>query len=324
MISAVLVGVALTVAAGGGLWVYSWLHPPHVPRFLRVSGNIEAHESLLSFNVVQSRIVDLPFDEGAWVKRGTLIARVAGARYRQEVRIAQAAVLVQQRSLASARRNVQAAHRVVASDLADFTYRKINYDRLVRLVPNGAASRDSLDLARAAMEESAAVLGRDRALLVVAQRNVALARANVRNAKASRKLARIISGYTTLRAPFSGVLMVRQAELGEVVGPGTPIVTLGDLKHIWMRAYVNERDLGRVHLGEKASVTTDNRPGERFTGRVSFIAENAEFTPKTVETYAQRVTLVYRIRIDITNRDYELVPGMPVDAQIELAPDPPR
>ena len=322
IVAGALLGLA-AVSLGAGIWVYRRLHPPQAAQVLRVSGNIEAHESLLSFNVVQSRIVDLPFDEGEWVKRGTLIARVDDSDYRQQVRIAQAAVAVRERSLAVARRNVEAARRVVSSDRADLAYRNVNYRRLERLVPKGAASRDSRDLARTALRQALAALERDQALFAVAQRNVALAEANVRDAQAALKLSRIIEGYTTLRAPFNGVIMVREAELGEVVGPGTPIVTLGDLSHVWMRAYVNEPDLGRVHLGEQALVTTDNRPGERFRGRVSFIAENAEFTPKTVETYAQRVTLVYRIRIDINNRNHELVPGMPVDARIKLAPVPP-
>lgn len=320
MLAAGIVGLAVIVAIGAGIAAYRWLHPARIREHLRVAGNIEAHESLLSFNVVQSRIVDLPFDEGEWVKRGTLIARLDDSDYRQQVRIAQAAVVVQRRNLATVERNVDAESRVVRSDRADLTYKTVNYDRLERLVGNGATSRDSRDLARAAMQESAAALGRDQALLAVARRKVALARATVRSAQVALKLSRIVEGYTTLRAPFSGVIMVRQAELGEVVGPGTPIVTLGDLEHVWMRAYVNEPDLGRVRLGEEAIVTTDNRPGERFRGRVSFIAQDAEFTPKSVETYAERVTLVYRIRIDIENRREELVPGMPVDAEIRLAP----
>lgn len=231
-----IAGVGLVVAIGVGFVAYHWLQPAPVAQFLRVSGNIEAHESLLSFNVVQSRIVDLPFDEGKWVKRGTLIARVDDTDYRQRVRIADAAVLVQRRSLASAERNAAAARQVLVSDRAALAYKRVNYVRLRRLVPTGAASRDALDLARAALQESSADLQRDQALLAVARRNVALAHANVRNAEASLKLARIIEGYTTLRAPFNGVIMVRQAELGEVVGPGTPIVTLGDLDHLWMRA----------------------------------------------------------------------------------------
>ena len=324
VVAAAILGLAALVFLGTGVWVYRRLRSPQPARFLRVSGNIEAHESLLSFNVVQSRIVDLPFDEGEWVRRGTLIARVDDSDYRQHVRMAQAAVVVRQRSLAVAKRNVEATRRVVSSDRADLAYRTVNYRRLERLVPKGAASRDSRDLARTALQQTLAALERDQALLAVAQRNVALAEANVRDAQAALKLSRIVESFTTLRAPFNGVIMVREAELGEVVGPGTPIVTLGDLSHVWMRAYVNEPDLGRVHLGEAAIVTTDNRPGERFRGRVSFIAENAEFTPKTVETYAQRVTLVYRMRIEIDNRSHELVPGMPVDAEIKLAPVPPR
>ena len=110
------------------------------------------------------------------------------------------------------------------------------------------------------------------------------------------------------------MILVRQAELGEVVAPGTPIVTLADLDHVWLRAYVNETDIGKVRLGEAATVTTDTYPGKTYQGRISFISEQAEFTPKSVETHAERVTLVYRIRIDIDNPTHELVPGMPADA----------
>lgn len=319
MIVAAGLGLATAAALFASIWAPRWLQARRAPQALHLSGNIEAHESLLSFKSVQSRIVDLPFDEGEWVKRGTLIARVDDSDYRQQVRMAEAAVAVQQRSLAAAQRNVEAAGRVLLSDRADLAYRTVDYERIQRLIPDGAVSADSRDLARAAVEESAAALGRDQALLAVAERNVALAEANVRDAAAALRLARIIEGYTVLAAPFDGVILVRQAELGEVVGPGTPIVTLGDMDHVWMRAYVNEPDIGRVHLGEAAVVTTDNQPGERYRGRVSFIAEDAEFTPKSVETYAERVTLVYRIRIDVDNRRHELVPGMPVDAEIRLA-----
>ncbi len=93
------------------------------------------------------------------------------------------------------------------------------------------------------------------------------------------------------------------------------IFTLDDLDHVWLRAYVNEPDIGKVRLGEPVDVTTDTYPGKIYHGRISFISPEAEFTPKTVETHAERVTLVYRIRIDIDNPTHELLPGMPADAQ---------
>jgi HlyD family secretion protein len=101
------------------------------------------------------------------------------------------------------------------------------------------------------------------------------------------------------------------------MAPGTPVVTIADLDHLWMRGYISETDLAKVKLGQPATVKCDTYPGKFFKGRVSFISSQAEFTPKSVETYKERVTLVYRIKIDLDNQDHELKPGMPIDASIE-------
>jgi HlyD family secretion protein len=107
--------------------------------------------------------------------------------------------------------------------------------------------------------------------------------------------------------------------MGEVVSPGTPVVSIADLEHVWLRAYVAETDLGRIHWGQAVTVTTDTYPGKTYKGRISFISPQAEFTPKSVETHKERVTLVYRMKIDLENSNLELKPGMPADAVIELA-----
>jgi HlyD family secretion protein len=104
----------------------------------------------------------------------------------------------------------------------------------------------------------------------------------------------------------------------EVVAPGAPIVTLADLDHLWVRVYVPETDLGRVHWGQDVIVRTDTYPGKQYHGRVSFIASEAEFTPKSVQTEKERVTLVYRVKVDVENPNYELKPGMPADAIIQI------
>ncbi len=111
---------------------------------------------------------------------------------------------------------------------------------------------------------------------------------------------------------------MRQAELGEVLQPGTPVVTIADIDHLWLRGYVSETDLGRVRWGQIASVRTDTFPDKTYKGRVSFISSVAEFTPKSIETHKERVTLVYRIKIDLDNPNHELKPGMPADAQINV------
>lgn len=107
-------------------------------------------------------------------------------------------------------------------------------------------------------------------------------------------------------------------EAGEYVVPGVPVVTIGNLAEVWLRAYVNETDLGRVKLGQRVCVRTDTYPGKAYAGDLSFIASAAEFTPKNVQTTEERVKLVYRIKIDIPNPGFELKPGMPADADIWL------
>ena len=97
---------------------------------------------------------------------------------------------------------------------------------------------------------------------------------------------------------------------------GVPVFTVIDLNNIWVTAYINETDLGRVKLNQEAYVTTDTYPGKKYKGRVSFISSEAEFTPKLIQTTEERVKLVYRIKVRVDNSTLELKPGMPVDAYI--------
>jgi HlyD family secretion protein len=317
-----VVAVAAVLAVGVGVALREpilarWDPAPH-NNTLVLSGNIEAHESVLSFKTVQSRIVQLPFNEGQWVTKGTLVAAVDDADYSQQVSIAEANLGVQQRQLDSSRKSLEAAGRTIAVDEADLAQRKLDYRRNLELRQQKFVSAAALDQTDTLLKQATAVLERDRAFESVADRNVKVVQAGVKNGEQALALARIVHGYTSLSAPFDGVITVRQAELGEVVVPGTPVVTIADLDHIWLRAYLNETDVGKVRLGQETSVTTDSYPHKQYQGRISFIASKAEFTPKSVETHAERVTLVYRVKIDIPNPAHELVIGMPADARIKL------
>jgi len=119
-------------------------------------------------------------------------------------------------------------------------------------------------------------------------------------------------------APIDGVVLVKAAEAGEVIAAGTTVVSLGDLAHPWLRAYINETDLGKIHLNGKAKLSTDSYKGKTYDGRVSFISSEAEFTPKQIQTKEERVKLVYRIKIDVDNSAQELKNNMPVDAELIL------
>jgi HlyD family secretion protein len=143
------------------------------------------------------------------------------------------------------------------------------------------------------------------------------ARARLELTRAALAEAETRLGYSTVNSPLSGVVLSKNVEPGEYVSPGTPIVTVADLDNIWVRAYINETDLGRVKVGQRARVTTDSYPHKVYDGRLAFVASQAEFTPKTVQTEKERVKLVYRVKVDITNQNMELKPGMPADVEID-------
>ena len=320
--------ILLAAAIAAGIYFY--------PRFtkklgpgnqLTLSGNIEAHESLVSFKV-QGRIVDLPVEEGQWVQQGALLARLDDADYKQKLRIDEANVRVRESNLVltlagTRRQEVKAAQQNMLDAQADLQQKKIDDQRAKDLFAKDEVSAQDRDLAETAVKRAEAAFEAaqqryNEAVEGSRKEDIAIARANLGAAHANEGLSRVNLDYTTLQAPSAGVITVREAELGEVVVPGTPVVTLADLDHIWLRAYIAETDLGRIRWGQEATVTTDTYPGKQYRGRVSFISSTAEFTPKSVQTYKERVTLVYRIKIDIDNANHELKPGMPADAHIHL------
>lgn len=318
----------VAVVAGAAVYIYGrWFGKKAPENELKLSGNIEAHESLVSFKVT-GRIIALPFDEGQMLKTGEVVARLDSADYRRQVDVDQAAAGVRNRQLAlgmagSREQDIEAGRQAVLDARADLEQKKRDDARYKALaakdeIPAQTSDQAATNVTRAqAAYERADQIYRE---LVEGTRKEELAvdRANLRQARQSLDLSRIRLSYTVLRAPFDGVILVRQAELGEVVVPGTPIITLADMVHIWLRVYVPETDLSRVHWGQDVVVRTDSYPGKDYHGRISFISSQAEFTPKSVQTEQERVTLVYRVKIDIDNPNYELKPGMPADAYIKV------
>jgi HlyD family secretion protein len=176
------------------------------------------------------------------------------------------------------------------------------------------AARAQLERARAALRLSESA----RLELRRKQQELEARRAEIDRAKAQVAVVDSQIDDTKAVSPIDGVVLVKSAEPGEVLAAGTPAVTIGDIDHPWVRAYVGETDLGRVKLGGRVKVTTDSYPGKVYNGRIAFISSDAEFTPKQIQTEEERVKLVYRIKIEVENPRRELKSNMPVVAEIEL------
>lgn len=323
-----LIVILAVLATLAGIRLYHmWLAGRPSANELKLSGNIEAHESLVSFKVL-GRIIDLPVDEGMAMKTGDLLARLDSADFRQQVAVDQATQLVRNRQLllglaGSRWQDIEVAKQNVLDSKADLDQKKKDYARYSALYEKDEISGQTRDQAATNVTRAQATYDRAQEILNelaegTRKEELDVDRSNVLQAKENLDMSQIRLSYTVLRAPFDGIVLVRQAELGEVVSPGSPIVTLADLDHVWLRVYLPETDLGKIHWGQTVNVRTDTYPGKTYRGRLSVIASDAEFTPKSVQTVTERVTLVYRIKIDVENPNHELKPGMPADAYISV------
>lgn len=191
------------------------------------------------------------------------------------------------------------AEAEAALKFAEYQY-KLDYDDYIRsenLLKAGAISAQKRDAAKTQMDTSSA---------------------NIKQLRASLELANTKLGWTDLASPLDGYVLVKSSLPGEVVQAGTPVFTAVNLDNLWVTAYINETDLAKVKLGQKAHVETDSYRGKKYNGWVSFISSQTEFTPKYIQTTEERVKYVYRIKVRVDNSSLDLKPGMPADAYIWL------
>jgi HlyD family secretion protein len=317
------------IAAGvGGLLFYLFTREKEEGNpSIKVSGNIEATEVDVGFKI-SGRIVSRSVDEGDWVEKGKVLATLDDEDLRQRLEVAQATLKSAQarleKLLAGSRpEEIREAEAALQQAQFDFDNKKANYERMKPLFERGVIPKDTLDNTEAAFKIAKAAVERAKEnyqLVKIGPRkeDIEDARAQVEQAKANLKLIETQLSYSVLYSPLSGVVLVKSGEIGEVVNPGTSILTLADIENVWLKAYIPETDLSRVKWGQEVIVTTDLKPQKVYKGKISFISSQAEFTPKQIQTEKERVTLVYRIKVDILNTDRELKPGMPADGKIVL------
>jgi HlyD family secretion protein len=294
---------------------------------IKVSGNIEVTEVESSFKIA-GRIAERYVEEGHLVKAGEVIARLDETDFRQEASLREAELeqakaalsealegyLPEEISQALAKLNRSKAE--VDKMEKDFARQQQLYNDQVISDREFEASQSAYQIAKARFQEAKeyhALLKRG-----TRQEKIDQAQAQVKRAESALQIAMTKLSYTILKSPIDGYVLSKNAEAGEYVSAGTPIVTIGNMADPWLRAYIHEKDLGKVKLGQTVYITTDTFPGKKYPGKISFISSEAEFTPKNVQTQRQRVKLVYRIKVAIPNPEMELKLGMPADGSIVL------
>jgi len=194
----------------------------------------------------------------------------------------------------------------------EFEKAKEKFDMLLEGV-----RKETIQTARARLAEGKAVLRQAKNNLrkiQMAEKEAEAARSLVKVAQSSLEVVETQLRYTQLRAPFDGVISSRNVELGEVVLPGREVLSLSDLSFVDLKIFVGETEIGRVKPGQLVDIKVDTFPDKIYSGTVSFISPEGEFTPKIIQTQKERVKLVYLVKVFIPNPDFELKSGMPADA----------
>jgi HlyD family secretion protein len=250
------------------------------------SGSIEADEIRVS-PLVPGRITAIFTNEGESFKKGDVLVSLARDEIDAHLRAAGA--------------SVDAVRNAREQAFADFKNASVDLSRIEDLYKSGAASKQNLDQMRTRYQ--------------ISKSRLSAADAQVRSASASLSAQNTHANETVLRAHSDGTVLSRNFEIGEIVLPGSPVLTVADLSTVTLTIYIPEPDLPDVSPGQKAVVAIDGSD-KKFEALVSHISSKAEFTPRNVQTKDDRARLVFAVKLRIPNPDRILKPGMPADGSI--------
>ncbi|QPN57285.1 HlyD family secretion protein [Synechococcus sp. CBW1107] len=372
-----LLTAAGVAVAAAGLAGWLWLGRSS-PGPLRLSGRIEGYETDLGARI-GGRVAEVTVREGERVKPGQLLVRLDDDEVRARLRGAQARLAAARQQLnqarsqvdvldsqiresrltvaqaeqdnlgrvEQARANLASAEAQLAQAEAQQRLAKVTLGRTESLVREGAASPQSLDQDRTALETAEAVVNAQRRQVEAARGAVALAastglnpsirsaqlealgeqrqralagvrgaESDVRSAQAAEQQVKAEAAYLTIRSPLAGVVISRSVEPGAVVASGRTLLTLLDPATVYLRGFIPQGDIGRVRLGQRARIFLDSDPSRPLAARVAEVDAQASFTPETIYFQRDRVRQVFGLKLAIENPAGDAKPGMPADAEI--------
>lgn len=315
------------VLAGGAGWWYG--HLPAKDRGLTLYGNVDFRQASVPFKETE-RIAEILVEEGQIVQKGQVLARLETSRFLPQLEQAVAAVEAQKAVVERLRNGsrpeeVAQAQATLLSARADAENARAQYLRRKALVSISAVSQQDVDTTKASADVAAAKVALaqnalDLAMIGPRREDIAQAEAQLRGAEAQAVVLRQQLADAELQAPFDAVVRSRLMEPGEMASPSKPVLSLAMLDRKWVRAYVSEPDLTRLHEGAPAQIALDNAPEPPLSGWVGFISSVAEFTPKAVQTEDLRTSLVYEVRVFVRDPDNRLRLGMPATVRLEKRP----
>lgn len=299
-------GLLLVAIAAGSYGLYAWLQPKQLPQqVIYGNGHIEGTDVRVATEVA-GRVVESQIVEGRKVQRGDLLLRLDNAELELQKARAQAEVasLRSQRDASKAELRLWRHHRKTAER---------DLDRYRELEKTGAATTQRLEEAENAAKEA---VGRVAAL----EAQVASFEARTTAAQRELDLVALKIQKSHVVAPINATVLVKAAEIGEFLQPGSTVAVLVDLSQITLKIFLPEAEIGKVKLGAAARVRVDAFPRRLFDARVERVDQQAQFTPRDIHMPQERTRMVFGVTLAVDNSDALLKPGMPADAWILWQP----
>lgn len=316
-VALILVVVVIVALIGGGTWWYQ----SRQNNGLTLYGNVDIRTVNMSFRV-GGRLQSLSVDEGDAIKQGQTLGELDKAPFENALMQAKANVATAQAQydlmMAGYRaEEIAQAAAAVKQAQAAYDYAQSFLLRQQGLWSKRLLSANDLENAKSSRDQALATLksAQDKLSQYRAgnrPQEIAQAKANLEQAQAQLAQSTLDLQDTVLTAPSDGTLLTRAVEPGSMLSAGSTVLTLSLTRPVWVRAYVDEKNLSQAQPGREILLYTDGRPDKPYHGKIGFVSPTAEFTPKTVETPDLRTDLVYRLRIIVTDADDSLRQGMPV------------
>ena len=323
--------IVIIIAAAGGFLIWKQSKKETSDDKLILYGNVDIREVNLAFKVTE-RINQMLVEEGDKVEKNQLLAKLETVKLQADVSSKTAQVEAQ--SQVVARLEAGSRPEEIAKARAEYEAAKVNAEntavtnkRFQALRDMDAESAQKADDTKAAAQMAASESEAARQTLDLAVKgpraeDIAVAKATLKYYAAELEIAKQNLADANLYAPSPGIIQTRILQPGDMASAQVPAYILALTDPVWVRTYISETDLGKIHEGMPAKISTDSFPGKTYDGWVGYISPTSEFTPKSVETTDVRTNLVYQIRVYINNPENQLRLGMPATVVIDLQTGP--
>lgn len=258
-------------------------------KYLKLSGTVEITEVNIAAEV-PGKVEKIYVEEGDRVRKGDSLILLEQDKYKLQLEQAEGQMKALERNLEALQLNYSNTDK--------------NYERVKKLKEESAIDEAQFDMVKTQRD--------------ALSKQIEATRSQLSSVRATFELAKSQIEDTKISSPIDGVVLHKLIEAGEVVVAGIPLLTIGDVAKPWVKTYIPQKYIGKINLGDIATIYSDSFPGREFSGRITYISQKEEFTPKNLVTEDERTKMVYRIKISVDNQSGELKPGQYVDLRIKL------